>query len=367
MSIEKKNGKWSIRYRWKDTDGRVHMGRITNPGWETKLVGIRYMRRIEQQVIAEELKRREAEGQAAVESASPLEHSVGDVALAFLRWSSERMRGTTLGSLESHVKKIVRLMGGEDVAAARMWSPQGIEDFKNRLRSDGLAVASVNCVIGVYKRMVEFAVRRGIADPGATGVVEDYLPKVENTDPVERANYWSPEEWAKFDALFPRGDPYGVFYRVVYWAGLRVGEALGLQAGDFSAERHTIMIARELNHYGQICSPKTKSSVAPVDIPSALCDELAEYIRDRGIKPGDRLFTGSRTSYSRKLADYAEKAGIKGISLHGLRHSIASRMIAAGVNPLIVSKHLRHSSMGTTLSVYTHMFEGAASGVMDKL
>ena len=75
----------------------------------------------------------------------------------------------------------------------------------------------------------------------------------------------------------------------------------------------------------------------------------------------------SRTTVIRYFDYFQKKAGLPHIKSHGLRHSIASRMINQGINPLFVSKHLRHSSPSITLSTYSHMFGKITSELMDNL
>ncbi len=42
--------------------------------------------------------------------------------------------------------------------------------------------------------------------------------------------------------------------------------------------------------------------------------------------------------------------------LHGLRHTHVSQLIAAGLDPLTVSRRIGHASPAITLDVYGHMF-----------
>ena len=65
----------------------------------------------------------------------------------------------------------------------------------------------------------------------------------------------------------------------------------------------------------------------------------------------------------------ARKAGLK-LSLHDLRHSYASIMLAAGVNVKAISQSLGHASIGITLDIYAHLLPGAgktAAESFDKL
>jgi integrase len=49
------------------------------------------------------------------------------------------------------------------------------------------------------------------------------------------------------------------------------------------------------------------------------------------------------------------RACLPKIPLHGLRHTYASLALAKGVNPLIVSRRLGHSTVAFTLDVYSHV------------
>ena len=54
-----------------------------------------------------------------------------------------------------------------------------------------------------------------------------------------------------------------------------------------------------------------------------------------------------------------EAAGIRRngekLNMHTLRHTHASQLLAAGVNPLAVSQRLGHSSPSVTLNIYAHL------------
>ncbi len=55
-------------------------------------------------------------------------------------------------------------------------------------------------------------------------------------------------------------------------------------------------------------------------------------------------------------------------SLHGLRHTHVSRLIAEGVDVLTISRRIGHSKASTTLDVYAHMFgdtDSKAAAVME--
>ena len=47
-------------------------------------------------------------------------------------------------------------------------------------------------------------------------------------------------------------------------------------------------------------------------------------------------------------------AKVKRIKFHGLRHTVATLMLSAGVPPHVVQRRLRHSKIEMTLGVYAH-------------
>ena len=49
---------------------------------------------------------------------------------------------------------------------------------------------------------------------------------------------------------------------------------------------------------------------------------------------------------------------IKGVTLHSLRHTHASQLIASGIDVLTISCRLGHGSPAITLTVYGHLIEG---------
>jgi integrase len=54
----------------------------------------------------------------------------------------------------------------------------------------------------------------------------------------------------------------------------------------------------------------------------------------------------------------SERAGVPRIRLHDLRHTHATLLLAAGVNPKVVSERLGHSSVAFTLDTYAHVMPG---------
>lgn len=64
-----------------------------------------------------------------------------------------------------------------------------------------------------------------------------------------------------------------------------------------------------------------------------------------------------QTHIDRIKDEAIEKAKIRRIRTHDLRHSHASNLISEGISIVAVSRRLGHSSIDMTLRVYTHLLE----------
>lgn len=134
--------------------------------------------------------------------------------------------------------------------------------------------------------------------------------------------------------------------------GLRRSEALGVMAEDLEGE--TLHIRRGVHVVdGQriVTELKTPSSRSTVVVPKLLMEKIRRLDTSNGY-----LFTLSPQAASQRCARYAESIGIR-CTLHSLRHTYASLLIAEGLPVPQVQLAMRHSSPTVTLSVYTHLLQ----------
>ena len=118
--------------------------------------------------------------------------------------------------------------------------------------------------------------------------------------------------------------------------------------------KKTISVNKQLDTQSKVATTKTRISNDNVDLPTKVCDDLVAMKNAYNPKGTDYIFfvqNTSRTTVRRKFDYFQNKAGLPHIKFHSLRHSIASSMINQGINPLFVSKHLRHSNPSITVNV----------------
>ena len=57
----------------------------------------------------------------------------------------------------------------------------------------------------------------------------------------------------------------------------------------------------------------------------------------------------------RRFEQIVREAGLPRVSLHTLRHTAASLLLAAGTHTKVVPEHLGHSSFAITADIYSHV------------
>ena len=149
--------------------------------------------------------------------------------------------------------------------------------------------------------------------------------------------------------------------------GIRIGEALGLTVADLDTDTSIIRVEYQLARDGTRTSLKTAESRRAIDIPPRLMRRLRALLLQRGVlATPDAFVFASRTGtgLERKTVRAAFTRAIKasGIpapapTLHDLRHSHASMLIALDYSVVDVQQRLGHRKPDTTLRVYTHQWK----------
>jgi integrase len=70
---------------------------------------------------------------------------------------------------------------------------------------------------------------------------------------------------------------------------------------------------------------------------------------------------------TKELAKIGNSAGIPNIGPHQLRHLHASMVLGQGIDIAILSKHLGHTNIGTTVNIYTHQTSEMVNSVASSI
>ena len=144
--------------------------------------------------------------------------------------------------------------------------------------------------------------------------------------------------------------------------GMRFSEALAIMPGDFEFEKATLNISKTWNYKGDggFAETKNKSSVRKIQIDWQMAMQFATLTKNL---PEDKpiFVEEGKAIYNSTINDLLERhcrrCDIPVITVHGLRHTHASLLMADGASIASVSMRRGHSSMTTTQKVYLHVIK----------
>jgi integrase len=253
-------------------------------------------------------------------------------------------------------------------------------------KRETLAPATVGKVFTVLSSALTAAVRSGLVMRNVASAVVN-KPRAPEDHPEAVANCWTAAEAAAFLVVARAAGPQpAAFFALALDTGMRKSELAGLHWPDVDLAQGRVVVQRQLLTGGAspvFIPPKGKRpraiELAPetVDLltahrahQAALKLRHRRHYRDHGLvfaKPwmalGRTLATIGQpvqinTLGERALAPLIDAAQVRPISLHGLRHTCATLLLAAGVPSRVVQERLGHKKIETTLSVYGHVLPG---------
>ena len=150
--------------------------------------------------------------------------------------------------------------------------------------------------------------------------------------------------------------------------GIRLGEVCALRENDFDLDAGKVHVERTMQRIQiaseeggdrktkvVITSPKSKSSIRDLDIPSFLTAILRKMIGHSD----DFFLTGNThgmepRSLHNHFKNYLKQCGVADYNYHSLRHTFATKYIEAGYDVKSLSEILGHSNVKITLERYVH-------------
>ncbi|MFS0822129.1 tyrosine-type recombinase/integrase [Bacillus sp. 1P02SD] len=167
---------------------------------------------------------------------------------------------------------------------------------------------------------------------------------------------------------------YKEMTQLIFYTGLRVGEALALTWKDIDFENKQIDINKAWDFENKkITSVKTKASEAIVPMPDLLVDILTKLKKKSEEKiygfTEEYYVFGGMTPYHYSHYHKKYKEVFPNLRIHSLRHSYAAYLINKGVDIYLVKELMRHENISETADTYGHLYverKHAAMSVFDE-
>lgn len=197
--------------------------------------------------------------------------------------------------------------------------------------------------------------------------------KNNNVNKIEMT-IWSTNDFSRFISKVERIE-FKAFFTLLYWCGLRKGEAMALTAKDINFDTSTITVNKTYDHINKVTTtPKTTNSIRSVYMTADVRNVMKELI-DRNYRIGyyeenDVVFGYpdhiSSSTLKREQETACIASGVKIMRIHDFRHSHASLLVEMGFTPVEIADRLGHT-VDMVNNVYSHLFMGSQQRMADKL
>lgn len=375
------------KWRWQL---RVPMN-SEEPEGQSKLIGKSgYTTAVEASDALDAAKKAQKEGSAAI----PQRETVAAFSTMWL--DSLTLAPSTLAGY----RKIIRNQVVPQLGSKRLdtLTPITITAHYRRLREhggngatnqgQGLSPNTVAKVHNVLSAMLDAAVVAGYLtiNPARHPTVKP--PKAQEIRSAQdEVKTWTAPELRAFldwDRDVYRDDMH-TLWSVVASTGMRRSEAIALRWQDFDAANQRIAVRRAADTATPRAVKSTKTgSARVVDIGPELVSELRAWKALRAsisfeFAKSDAYLFGNQDGELRSpnevgrrwrrrvLAAKQVMPDLPTVTLKGLRHTHATLLLQAGVQPKVVQERLGHSTIAVTMNIYSHVMPSMQRDAVDRL
>jgi integrase len=259
--------------------------------------------------------------------------------------------------------------------------PEDIQNFYAKLQKHGLRASTIRHIRGILSNAFKQAVRWQLLRQNPVAMTDPPMMTRSEMAALDR-------DQARLFLQAAEGERYYPVYALMLATGCRPGEVFGLKWSDIDWQAGTVTIRRALYWLRQgrgweITEPKTDRSKRTIPLSVSVVKTLQAWKRSQA---EDRLRAGSEwknldlvftklvgvpldlETIRDPFKAILKRAGLPtSIRIYDLRHSCATILMAEGENPKVVSERLGHSSVKTTLDLYSHVSPGMQNEASKKL
>src|SRR5215831_1237675 len=257
--------------------------------------------------------------------------------LSYNTINSYRLDLIKLQDWTTHNKRQLRALSGRD-----------IELWIGHLSRQKISAASIARALSTARSFFQFLLLDYFNDTAPTENITG--PKKSRPLPRVLSIKETLHLLASADEITREGLRDRALLEILYAAGLRIAEAITLRHKDLNLTNQLLRCHGKGNKERQV--PITKSCATSIE----------RYLSTQNLhtrKPVTTVFLHHGNPLTRQFAwaiikAYAEKAGLKNVTPHTLRHCFATHLLEGGASTTQVQILLGHSHLSTT-EIYTHV------------
>ncbi len=236
-----------------------------------------------------------------------------------------------------------------------------LQNRPNKRKAGALSTSHLNHNFLAIDKLLEFLHQMGMSQaptPTNYRIKPDKEQRIKNIQPLTKeeiktlqANISNAFLDMPFKIREAKQEQLKIIFALYYGCGLRRNEGYKLTVNDIDFDKKTIFVRQGKNY---------KDRIIPMN--TSVCKALEHYIynyRNLLKLKHKRLFTSTTNTLSKSLQHLhsiteCETIQSKKITLHILRHSIATHLLQNGMSIESIALFLGHSSLEST-QIYTHL------------
>jgi integrase len=286
-----------------------------------------------------------------------------------------RVRPSTLRSYDLNIRlHIAPRIGRRQLGKLTARDVRGMLDD---MRGDGAGARVVQHIHATLRVALEHAVREELLPRNVAKLVQVAAPPREDREPLT-------VEEAQTLLKAARDDRLHALYVATLLLGMRRSEALALRWSDVELDEGVLTIRRTVHRVageGLVTLPtKTRKSTRTVPLPPAVGHALRRHQQRQSVEAEaggwtDRglVFATPRgtaidpRNFTRMFGALCDRAGVRRVRLHDLRHTCVTMLLQLGVPPRVVMEIVGHSTLEMTMRVYGHVSLDAQRDALGQL
>jgi integrase len=298
----------------------------------------------------------------------------------WLRQAETRMRPSSLDQVRTQLKRVLPVIGPLTLTAI---TRQTIRDLIGTVQANGsrrtkgkpITRRTVQRIMTVVSVVLGQALEDGLIQSNPCARLGKLLPPA-MPDTEAEIEVFTYRELATLLAVAEQDYPEAFpFLLTLARAGLRLGEAVGLEWRDVDLSQRVLLIRRSVRK-GRVSLPKN-GKIRRVEMSEKLTACLARLkslqvveAAVQGQSAPERCFPGQQDEdhwRSSVWAPILRRAGLRYRKPHTLRHTFASLLLERRESLHYVQQQLGHHSPAFTLTVYGHLIPREGRRAVDAL
>jgi len=258
-----------------------------------------------------------------------------------------RLSDRTINAYRHDLLKFYDFINGK---TATLIDREDIKQFIGLLRNNGNSDSAIARKISTLRNFFNYLlIEQKIT---LSPLLSIRTPKIQEREP----SFLSPDESQKLlEAIKQHASPYYkvrdyTIVKLFLSTGMRLRELVNIKLKDVSLNEKSVKITRKGG----------KEQYIPLN--EDICKLLTTYSKQRPQITGDALFVSrmkkgiSSSEVYHLIKKYLSLAGItdKKVAVHSLRHTVATALLAGGINLITIQRLLGHKRI-TSTQIYTHI------------